>query len=104
MGVVPIDSKMPFKFRGLRAYRRVPDEMKFLACAVLVHWGPALMYCSVTGEMLPFYLMVCNQMLGVVLGVLMYKKHLSVSSSYVPLGLTPDVSKGAQIYEVTKAA
>lgn len=104
MGVVSIDSKMPIKFRGLRAYRRVPEGAKLLASAVLVHWGPALLYCSITGQMLPFYVMACNQALGIALGVLRYKKQPGESLSCVPLGLVPHAPSGPQIYEVRKAA
>ena len=104
MCVVSIDSKMPFKFRALRVYERVPDGAKFLASAALVHWGPALLYCSITGEMLPFYLMTCNQALGVALGVLRYKKQPGEFLSCAPLGLVPNVPSGPQIYEMRKAA
>lgn len=104
MSVVSIDSKMPLKFRGPRAYKRAPEGMKFIAGAVLVHWGPALMYCSVIGDALPFYLMACNHALGVALGILRYARQPGERLSCVPLDLIPNAPESPQSYEVKKAA
>jgi hypothetical protein len=104
MGVVLIDSKMPFKFNGPRSYRGVPEGIKFLVGATLTNWAPVLLYCYVTGEMLPFYSILCSQVLGAALGILMYKKQPGEWLSCVPVDLIPDIPSGAQIYDERKAA
>jgi hypothetical protein len=80
-----IDSRMPFKFCRLRAQERVPEGLKFLTGAVLTLWVPTLIFCWVTGQAMPFYLMVCTEVLGVSIGILMYKKRPDTFPSCVPV-------------------
>lgn len=89
MKVEYIDSKMPFKFCRPRVTDRVPEGMKFLAAAVLAFWAPTLLYCAVTGQALPFYLMVCNESLGVLMGLWLYEKHTDESLTCVPTKSKP---------------
>lgn len=104
MRVVSIDSKMPFKFNRPRARNRVPEGLTFPAGVVMTFWVPTLMYCLVTGQVLPLYSMVFTQMLGAALGVFMYKKQSNDYLSCVPVNHLPNVPKIAYSCGTKKVA
>ena len=80
MDLVSVNSSISAKVDGYRAYKRALEGIKFLACELLFPWAPTLMCCLLISQILPFYLIVCIQGLGVALGVLMY--HTKQSNSY----------------------
>lgn len=91
MRVIPIRSRMLFKDFSPRAQATVSEGARFLAGAVLTCWVPTLMFCYVIGQALPFYLTVCNEALGVLYGLFLYKKTWSGIASCVPVTHRPDV-------------
>lgn len=92
MRVIPIRSRMLFKDFSPRAQETVPEGARFFAGAALTFWAPTLMYCYVIGQALPFYLMVCNEALGVLCGLFLYKKTRGGIPSCVPVTHRPDVA------------
>lgn len=104
MGVVSIDSRMPFKFCGPRDYERVPEGLKFFCGAALTLWAPLLIYCSLTGQFPLLCLMICNQSLGVMLGVLMHNEESGSHLSCIPLDRDTEVLSHEPHGETKKAA
>lgn len=104
MRVVAIDSRMPVKFLGLLAHTKLSDEVRFFAGAACTFWAPALLYCFVIGHLLPFYLMVCSEILGVTLGALMYQKGSGRYLSCVPVTEVPDVPSNSHSNNTKRAA
>jgi hypothetical protein len=104
MKVESIDSRLPFKFHSLRVHERVPEGTKFFACLGLTYWGPILLYCALTNQALPFYLMVCNAALGVSFGVLLYRKPPEEIPHCVPPSSIPFAVSAARDRERKKAA
>lgn len=74
MDVVLVNSSMPVKVGGPRAYKRALEGIKFLAGEAFTPWILPLMCCLVICQIFPFYLIVCNQSVGIALGVWMYYK------------------------------
>jgi hypothetical protein len=97
MKVVPIRSKLLFGNFYPRAHELTSEGMKFLAGVALTFWAPTLLFCYVIGQFLPFYLMSCNQALGVLLGILMYNKPSNGILSCVPVNRmgSPKLRKAA---------
>jgi hypothetical protein len=91
MNVIPISSKTIFKDFVPRAEERMSEGAKFLVAAILNFWGPTLSYCYLIGEALPFYLMLCVQTIGVILGVLIYNQKSDGLLSCVPINSRPDL-------------
>lgn len=104
MKVESIDSRMPIKFCGPRAQEKLPEGVKLLAGVALTLWTPSLFYCLVTGQILPLYVVACNQALGVLLGVWMYERQPRGLASCVPANRIPNVPSGPPIREMDKAA
>lgn len=104
MRVIPFDSKLPVKFRGPRAQGKVPEGMQLLAGVALIFWGPPLLYSAIIGHPLPFFVMACNEALGVLLGILLYRKHSVEQLSCVPAGYVPEVPRAARAYKKRDAA
>jgi hypothetical protein len=48
------------------------DELKFFALAALTLVCPAVAYCITINSLWPFYWMICNLILGIALGLVMY--------------------------------
>jgi hypothetical protein len=103
MKVESIDSRMPFKFCGPRT-REASEGIKLLAGVVLTWWLPSLLYCSVTGQTFPFYLIAGTQAFGVLLGVWMYARPSKSMPSCVPIISIPNVPSGPYIRAMDKAA
>lgn len=103
MKVESIDSRMPFKFCGPRT-SEVSEGIKLLAGVVLTWWAPSLLYCSVIGQVFPFYLTACTQAVGVLLGLWMYKRQSERNLSCVPRRRIPNIPSGPHIRVMDKAA
>lgn len=73
MKVVQFSSRTLFGDFYPRA-QRLPEGTKFLAGTALVFWGPVLLFSSVINHPSPFYLMLCIQLVGVVLGIFWSQK------------------------------
>lgn len=101
MKVESIDSRMPVKFCGPRAQKRVSEGVQFLAGVALTCWMPTVTYCLITGQILPFYWVACSQALSALLGVWMYKKQPSNLASCMPASRIPS---DPLITEIDKAA
>jgi cytochrome b561 len=56
-----------------------PEGIEFLAVAALTLWVPTLLYCYLTGQYSPLFLITYHQTLGVLLGVLMFHRLYVVS-------------------------
>jgi hypothetical protein len=104
MKVESIDSKMPFKFCGPRTPERVPEGVKFFSAAALTFWVPILLYCVVIGQAQPLFVMVSNEALGVLIGVLLYKRQPGDTLSCVPKHSNADALRDADDREYRKAA
>lgn len=104
MRVIPIRSRMLFKDFSPRAQETVPEGARFLAGAALTFWAPTLMFCYVIGQALPFYLVVCNEALGVLCGLFLFKRSSSAIPSCVPVTHSPDVASVVHRCEIKKVA
>jgi hypothetical protein len=82
----------------------VPEGVKLLAVAALTFWGPSMLYSAIIGHALPFYVMACNQTLGVLLGILLYQNQSSDNLSCVPANYVPKVPRAARAYKKKDAA
>lgn len=82
----------------------VPEGAKFLAGAALTLIAPTLFFCAVSGQLLPLYLMTANEVLGVALGVMMFKKSSVGFLSVIPLTRNPNEACGKDAAERKKAA
>jgi hypothetical protein len=66
-------SETSFKLLDPRTWGEASEGLKLLAGVALTCWVPPLMYCSVTGQSLPFYAMLADEAIGVALGLLLYR-------------------------------
>ena len=66
-------SETSFKLLDPRTWGEESEGLKLLAGVALTCWVPLLMYCSVTGQSLPFYAMLADEAVGVALGWLLYR-------------------------------
>jgi hypothetical protein len=57
-----------------RSRAAVPEELKFFIGVALTLWLPTLMACYVIGQALPIYVLVVVEVLGVLIGVLIFKQ------------------------------
>jgi hypothetical protein len=87
--VVSIQSK---KFLGeyQHSYETLPEGLVFFAGVILTFLVPALLFCYVVGQSLPFYLMICDHVLGSLLGVLMFRRSSGSCASFVPKNFAPE--------------
>lgn len=106
MSLVSIRSKIFLGGRYPRGECRalVPDGVKFFAGAVLTLLMPTLLYCAVSGQLLPLYLMACNESLGAMLGVLMFMRASTVFISCVPATRIPKAPSGTNSVRLNRAA
>jgi len=89
MKVVPISSRMPFKFLNPRAEPRVPEGLKLAAGVVSTCWMPTLLFCSTIGTALPFFLTFYCEVLGTLFGLLMYLHAPNRMTSCIPVTRIP---------------
>jgi hypothetical protein len=82
----------------------VPEGAKFLAGAALTLIAPTLLFCAVSGQLLPLYLMATNEALGVAWGVLMFKKSFVGFLTSIPLTRNPKAARDKSATEKKKAA
>lgn len=94
MKIVSIRSRMLFGEFYPRAEKAVPEGVKFVASAALVYCGPVLLFCQAVGQFLPLYVIICNGILGALLGVSMFKRPPADLVSCVSATHTPSVSSG----------
>jgi hypothetical protein len=80
----------------------IPEKLIFIAGVVLTFWVPALFFCSVIGQVLPLYLLICDHLLGGCLGVLMFSRSAVSSGSVVPKNLVPRLHQCPQDFEETE--
>jgi hypothetical protein len=66
----------------------VPEELKFFIGIGLTLWLPTLMACYVIGQALPIYVLVVVELLGVLIGVLIFKQPSDGLLSCVPVNRT----------------
>src|SRR5215210_5839179 len=66
-------SETSFKLLDPRTWGEASEGLELLAGVTLTCWVPPLMYCSVTGQSLPFYAMLADEAVGVALGWLLYR-------------------------------
>ncbi len=89
MKVVPINSRMLFKFDAPRAQATVPEGFKLVVGVATTCWIPTLLFCLTIRNALPFVLIFCSEVLGTLLGVLMYKQARYRITSCVPVTRVP---------------
>ncbi|HEX8474635.1 MAG TPA: hypothetical protein VF666_11420 [Pyrinomonadaceae bacterium] len=103
MKVVPIRRREFLGGYSSQGKETVPEWAKFLAGATLTLLAPTLLFCAISGQLLPLYLMATNEALGVVLGFVMFKKTSVGFLSCVPFDRVPKVARVAS-NTVPKAA
>lgn len=104
MKVESINSRKLFGDYYPRANKTVPEGMEIFAGIALTLWAPTLLACYVIGQALPAYVMFCDEALGVLLGVIMYKRSSSGFLSCVPVSRVPDVPSDTHQSEMKKVA
>src|SRR5256885_12715964 len=97
MRVVSIRKKMFLsgRYSGSESRALIPDGMKFFGGVTLTLLMPTLLYCAVSGQLLPLYLIACNGALGAVLGVVMFMRSSACFLSCVPRTCVPDIPSGS---------
>jgi hypothetical protein len=104
MKVVAIRSRMLFGEFYPRAESLVSEGAAFVACAVFALCAPALLFCYVIGQLLPFYLMACNGALGVLWGVYRFKQPSADGFvACVPVNHAPNASSSTYTRETAAA-
>jgi hypothetical protein len=104
MGVVSIRRKFILGDYYSQDNESVSDDVKFFAGAVLTLLAPILIYCAVIGQLWPLYLMAIDETLGVILGVVMFKRSSNNFLSCVPATYIPDIPSGTRVLTLKKAA
>lgn len=104
MKIESINSRKLFGDFYPRANDKVPEGLEFFAGIALTLWAPTILACYVIGQVLPAYLMFCDETLGVLLGIIMYKSSASDLLSCVPVGNVPDVASSSDQSKLKKAA
>lgn len=89
MAVVNFRRKLILGDSYLQSDEIVSDTSKFLLGAAVTLLGPTILYCIVIGELWPLYLIACNDALGVILGVAMFKKSPEPFVACVPQSQVP---------------
>lgn len=82
----------------------VPEGAKFLAGAALTLIVPTLLFCAVSGQLLPLYLMAANEALGVAWGFMLFKKSPVGFLTSIPLTRNPNAACDKNAAERKKAA
>lgn len=104
MKVVSIRSRMLFGEFYPRAEGKVPEGAKFVVGAGLTVCGPVLLFCYVVGQLLPFYLMMCNMVLGILWGISMFEQPQDAAASCVPMSTTPEAPSNSHTRPVREVA
>ena len=104
MKVESINSRRIFGDYYPRANKTAPEGIEFFAGVALTLWAPTLLACYVIGQALPAYVMFCDEVLGALLGVVMYKRASSGFVSCVPVSHVPNVPSDSYQSEMKKAA
>jgi hypothetical protein len=87
-----------------QATNALPEEAEFWTGVALTMWVPVLMACYVTGLALPFYVMICTESLGFVLGVWRYRHPVEGPLSCVPKQNIPRAPGDSGIQRMIDAA
>lgn len=82
----------------------IPDELTFLAGAAFTLLAPTIVYSAVIEQLWPLYVMGCNEAMGVMLGLAMFKKSSSGFLSCVPVTRVPPVPNGVDPARLREAA
>jgi hypothetical protein len=104
MKVESINSRKLFGEYYPRANETVSEGIEFFAGIALTLWAPTLLACYVIGQALPAYVMFCDEVFGVLLGVIMFKRASSGFLSCVPVSRVPHVPSDTHQGEMKKAA
>jgi hypothetical protein len=106
MGVISIGSKVFLGGRYLQDEDQalVPEWVKIFGWVMLTLFMPTLIFCAVSGQLLPLYLMACNEALGAVLGVFMFIRSSDGFLSCVPATRIPDIPSGTSSHRLKRAA
>lgn len=105
MKVVPLKSRNSFKFRALRAWARMSEGFKLVSGVAATSWMPTLLFCITLRNALPFLLTLCCEILGTLMGVLLYAFRAPYRvPSCVPVTRTPRVPAAAKRPPAKKAA
>jgi hypothetical protein len=73
----------------------VPEWLLFFGGASATTLGPTLLYCAVSSQLLPLYVMTCVMTLGASLGVAMFKRPGADLVLRIPVAGEPRVPRGA---------
>ena len=103
MSVTSIRSKTVLGDHYSRRNNNVFEEITYLAGAVLALLAPTVLYCAVIGQFWPLYFMACNEALGTMLGLVMFKKSSNGSLTCIPIH-TPNVPSCSSVSDLKKAA
>jgi len=104
MKIEQIKSRRLFGDFFPRAPELVPEGVKILVGLALTCWIPTIMLSLVTNQSVLIYGMVCDEALGALLGILIYKKASYGFLSCVPIHHIPPVPGDGAIREMKKAA
>lgn len=91
MKVEQINSRKLFGDFGPRAPEKVPEGLKFLAKAFLNLCVPAIAFAWVMDSSVLLQCLIVVQQIGVLWGVLLYKRPARLPLSCVPVNVNPPV-------------
>jgi len=104
MKVVPMRVKT-FKCLAPRATVGMPEGLKLVTGIATTCWMPTLMLCIAVGNLFPILLMLCCEVLGTFLGLLLYALRSPYRiASCVPITRTPNVPAAAMDQRERRAA
>jgi hypothetical protein len=104
MKVVRLQTKQTHADKRAQRKEIVLDVARLLAGAALILLAQTLLLCALTGQLLPLYLIACNDGLGLWLGWLLFNKSAVGFLSCVPHSRLPHTPSGARIFKLKKAA
>jgi hypothetical protein len=80
------------------------DELTFMSGVALTLFAPAILCVVVVGQLWPLFVMGCNEGLGLILGLAMFKKPSEGFLACIPSIYISPVLGGANICRLKKAA
>jgi hypothetical protein len=104
MRVQSFDSKMPFKFCGPRAGDKVPGGLTIIGGAILTFWVPTCVFSGVASNLLPLFFMSLAYLLGLPIGLWLYRQKVDHQRIVLPLQRKPPAATSVDERDKEKAA
>ena len=85
-----------------QAHESLPAGVKIIARLVLAYGTPALLYCIVINDALPFYVTVCYLAIGFLGGVWLHKRQPDSFSTNALVDRSLEIPRGTPVLMIRK--